>query len=316
LTVLAAFLVGLGAAIIVVIGLEVMNRKGEDLRALLDLPYGEQDVPVQAVTESPRVSRLVSRAGAVFEHLDRRGSVARAMEEAQLPLRAGEYIFLVVAGAVVLSLLLVAVTSSLLLVVPAVFIVVGAALFLPKYRAEQWRRAFQAQLPDALAMIASSLSAGHTFLRAIQNMSEEAEPPLSKEFGRVVSETELGKPVVDALESAARRTEIRDLMWVVQAIRIQQAVGGKLADLLHTLADFMRARQEVRREVDVLTADGRLSAKVLAAMPVVLFLLLEVINPKYVEPMLHGWHVAILVAAGVWMAVGVAVMFRMLRMEV
>ena len=316
MTVVAAILVGLGAATIVVVGLEVMNRKGEDLRALLDLPYGEQDVPVQAVTESPRVSQLVSRAGVVFERLDRRGSVARAMEQAQLPLRAGEYIFLSLAGAVVLSLLLVAVTSSLLFALPGVFVVAGAATFFPKHRAERWRRAFQAQLPDALAMIASSLSAGHTFLRAIQNMSEEAEPPLSREFARVVSETELGKPVVDALESAARRTEVRDLTWVVQAIRIQQAVGGKLADLLHTLADFMRARQEVRREVDVLTADGRLSAKILVAMPVLLFLLLDVINPQYLNPMLHGWHVAILLAAGVWMAVGVVVMFRMLRMEV
>ena len=58
----------------------------------------------------------------------------------------------------------------------------------------------------------------------------------------------------------AQRLEIRDLDWVVQAIRIQQTVGGKLADLLHTLADFIRAREEIRREVDVLTAEGRISA--------------------------------------------------------
>ena len=97
-------------------------------------------------------------------------------------------------------------------------------------------------------------------------MTEEAEPPMSEEFARVVYETRLGDPLVDALERMAKRLEIRDLDWVVQAIRVQQTVGGKLADLLHTLADFIRARDEVRREVAVLTAEGRISAYVLGAM--------------------------------------------------
>jgi tight adherence protein B len=131
-----------------------------------------------------------------------------------------------------------------------------------------------------------------------------------------VSETELGKPVVDALESSAHRTEVRDLVWVVQAIRIQQSVGGKLADLLQTLADFMRARQEIRREVEVLTAEGRMSAKVLAVLPIFLFVLLQAINPGYLDPMLHGWHLAVLLGAAGWMVVGVIVMFRTLRLEV
>ena len=67
----------------------------------------------------------------------------------------------------------------------------------------------------------------------------------------------------------AIRLEVRDLRWVVQAIRIQQTVGGKLADLLHTLADFIRGREEIRREINVLTAEGRISAWVLGGMPVV-----------------------------------------------
>ena len=98
-------------------------------------------------------------------------------------------------------------------------------------------------------------------------MCEEAEPPISEEFARVVSETQLGDPLVDALERMAHRLDVRDVDWVVQAIRIQQTVGGKLADLLHTLADFIRAREEIRREIDVLTAEGKVSAYVLGALP-------------------------------------------------
>src|SRR5947208_6352918 len=103
-------------------------------------------------------------------------------------------------------------------------------------------------------------------------MCEESEPPLSEEFARVVSETQLGDPLVDALDRMAQRLQVRDLTWVVQAIRIQQTVGGKLADLLHTLADFIRSREEIRREIQVLTAEGRLSAWMLGALPLLLLL--------------------------------------------
>ena len=153
-------------------------------------------------------------------------------------------------------------------------------------RISKRRKRFEEQFPEALTLIASSLSAGHTFLRAIQMMTQEAGGPLAEEFGRVVAETELGDPLVDALARMAERLDMRDVDWVVQAIRIQQTVGGKLADLLHTLADFIRAREEIRREIDVLTAEGRVSAYVLGAMPAFLLFFISVDEPR-----LHGPHV-------------------------
>src|SRR5205814_9317786 len=169
-----------------------------------------------------------------------------------------------------------------------------AAVALPRRRIARRRKAFEAQLPEAMTLIASSLSAGHTFLRAIQMMCEEAEAPLPEEFARVVSETRLGDPVVDAIERMAARLQIRDLQWVVQAIRIQQSVGGKLADLLHTLADFIRAREEIRREIAVLTAEGRISAWVLGALPIFLLFAVQVVSPGYMKPLFHGWGIAVL----------------------
>src|SRR5439155_19941893 len=126
-----------------------------------------------------------------------------------------------------------------------------------------------------------------TALRSVQAMVEESEPPLSEEFARVVAETALGDPLVDALERLAERLDIPDLAWVVQAIRIQQTVGGKLADLLITLSEFMRAREEIRREVQVLTAEGRMSAWVLGGLPVLVFFAVKTISPDYMEPMLR-----------------------------
>jgi tight adherence protein B len=310
---LAAILVGLGAALVVVGLLGRLDKKSDDLRELLSLPYGEMDVPVEAVTEAAGVWRFVQRAGGAFDRFDRRGSLARHLEAAEIPLRPGEYILVAAAGGVLLAAVFFFVTSSWWLLVLGLLVAAGIADVIPKRRADSRRQAFEAQLPDALSMIASSLSAGQTFLRAIQNMCEESEPPLAKEFARVVSESELGRPVVDALESAAERTGTRELLWIVQAIRIQQTVGGKLADLLHTLADFMRARQEVRREVRVLTAEGRISAAILSVLPLFLLVMMQVVNPRYLQPMLQGWHLGVLVVTGIWMLVGIAVLRRMVK---
>ena len=203
------------------------------------------------------------------------------------------------------------------MVVPLVlaFVPLAAASFVTR-RAASRARALEAQLPDALSVIAGSLAAGHTFLRSLQLLCEEAPEPLATELGRAVRETQLGTPVVDALDAMAERVDVPDLRWVVQAIRVQQEVGGKLADLLHTLADFMRGREDVRREVRVLTAEGRLSAWVLGAMPVALVVAIQVLNPGYLRPLLQGWGWVVLGASAASVAFGVFVIRRMVRIEV
>jgi tight adherence protein B len=183
-------------------------------------------------------------------------------------------------------------------------------------KVERRRKAFEAQLPEALSLIASSLEAGHTFQHSIQMMVEEASAPLSEEFGRVIAEMSLGDSLMDALDRMSERLQIRDLAWVVQAIRIHQTVGGKLADLLFTLAEFMRAREEIRREVQVLTAEGRLSAYVLGALPVFEFMAIKTVNPSYIEPMFHGGGlVALFIAAGS-VLLGMALIKKMAKIEV
>jgi tight adherence protein B len=102
----------------------------------------------------------------------------------------------------------------------------------------------------------------------------------------------------------------------VQAVRIQQEVGGKLADLLHTLADFIRAREEIRREIDVLTAEGKISAYVLGALPAFLGLFMQVSNPDYLEPMFKGWGLVWLGGAGASIVVGMLLILRMVKVDI
>ena len=178
------------------------------------------------------------------------------------------------------------------------------------------RKAFENQLPDALSLVASSLSAGHTFLRAIQMMCEEAGPPLSEEFALVVAETRLGDPVVASLERMAARLQVRDMDMVVQAIRIQQTVGGRLATLLHTLSDFIRMRAELRREVSILTAEGRMSAYVLAGLVPFLLIMMQVLNPTYVRPLYSGSGLFLLIGCGLSVVAGMFTILRMVKIDV
>ena len=315
---IAAVLVGGGIALVVTTLLSRMRKRVDDLREILDLPFGDHDVPVEAITEttSPIVRGAVDVAETIVDKYDTKGGIAAALERARIPLRPGEYAVITAVAAVLSVVLLGAVTQQWLFGVFALVGVVLAAIKLPAIRFHRRQRAIGDQLPDALSLIASSLSAGHTFLRAIQLMVEESDPPLSEEFARVVHETRLGDPLVDALERMAIRTGVRDLAWVMQAIRIQQATGGKLADLLHSLADFIRAREEVRREVQVLTAEGRMSAMVLSLLPVILIVAIQVTTPTYLAPMFRGWGVVVLGATAVWAGVGITSLFRMVKIEV
>jgi tight adherence protein B len=301
-----ALFVGVGLAT-VVCGLLLRGQARQAaLVQAIDLPFGMRGVSFHGADPA---ARLVAR-------VDRRRRLDAALARAHLAVRPEQFALTVAAvgfAAAAVSAVLLH-TWAAVPVVLALAPLVGSAWL--SRRAGARRRALESQLPDALSVVAGSLAAGHTFLRSLQLLCEEAAPPLGEELARVVRETELGTPVVDALADMADRVDVADVRWVVQAIRVQQEVGGKLADLLHTLADFMRARDEVRREVRVLTAEGRLSAWVLGALPVVLVAAMRVLNPGYLDPLLHGWGLAVLLGSAGSVAVGVLLIRRMVQIEV
>jgi tight adherence protein B len=315
---IAALAVGAGLALAVVSFLQRAKEHDDDLADILRLPFGERDVPIEAVTESRAalLERTVSLATEGLEHFNLMARVAGELERARLPLRPGEFVLVAGGGGAALGVLMFFLTGQLLLGVISALAGPFLAWNFVKFKVARRRKAFEAQLPDALALIASSLQAGHTALRSVQSMVEESEAPLSEEFERVVAETALGDPLVDALDRMAQRLDIEDLAWVVQAIRIQQTVGGKLADLLFTLADFMRGREEIRREVKVLTAEGRLSAWVLGGLPVLLFFAVKTMSPGYLDPMLRAPGVFALIGAGVSVAVGMGMIMRMVKIDI
>lgn len=311
----AAGTVGLGVAVATG-GLVARARERDaELAEILGLPYGEGDVDVTrlAAEHGTVVAGTLGLANRAVTRWDTANALRSRIERADLSLRPAELVVVSVAFALAVGLVVAAVTGLLWSVGVVLAITPLAVRMVLEALANRRAKRFASQLPDALSLVASSLSAGHTFLRAIQMMAEEYDRPLADEFRRVVSETQLGSPLVDSLERMAARLQIRDVDWMVQAIRIQQTVGGQLAELLATLAEFMRARDEVRREVNVLTAEGRISAYVLGAMPVLLFLAVQVLNPGYMDPMLQGWGILWLGLTLLSMAIGMGVILRMVK---
>lgn len=314
-TLIAMALVGGGLSLTAVGVLSRVWAREERLAEILDLPWGEQDVDLKNVTErhGHLVERIIGGAGVLIDQIDGKGALMRRLELARVPMRPGEFVLFAASLGVIAGVLITLVTGALPLGV-IVFVASPVAAWAILGRRINKRRArFQSEFPDALGLIASSLSAGHTFLRAIQIMTEEAEGPIAEEFGRVMNETQLGGNLVDALDRMAGRLEMRDVDWVVQAIKIQQTVGGKLADLLHTLADFIRARYEVQREIQVLTAEGRMSAWVIGALPAVILLVTTTSNPGYIDPMFTGWGPFWLAVAGVMTVGSIAMILKMVK---
>src|SRR5207342_552072 len=154
-------------------------------------------------------------------------------------------------------------------------------------KARQRAKAFENQLPDILVTMAAGLKAGHSFRQALQSVVDEDQPPASKELGRVLTETRLGRPMDEALADMAQRIGSRNFEFVITAVTIQRQVGGSLAGLFDMVADTVRNRQQFAKKIKGLTAMGRASAYVLIGLPFFIALAITVMNPSYMDPLYH-----------------------------
>ncbi|MEJ2578606.1 MAG: type II secretion system F family protein, partial [Kineosporiaceae bacterium] len=204
---------------------------------------------------------------------------------AGLPLRTGEWVLLHLGSGLLGNLLFVLLGRGqpVAAVLGLLLGLIGPWMFLG-LRRDRRQRQFLTQLPDTLQLIAGSLQAGHSLPQAIDAVVRDGAPPISTELQRAVVENQLGLPLVSALDGVATRLSSRDFAWVVMAIRIQGEVGGNLAELLGTVSGTLRERERLRRQVQALSAEGRMSGWILGALPVVFATYLP---PGLPEPAVH-----------------------------
>ena len=227
--------------------------------------------------------------------------------------------------AVLGSCVAVAVAATLSLVTSYVFIgVVGGAVIgwlamrlSLSIRILRRRASFSDQLPDMLQLIASTLQAGFSLPQALDAVIRQENQPAAGEFSRALAEARIGADLDDALEAVAVRMDSDDLRWTVMAIRIQQGVGGNLAEVLLTIAETIRERAYLRRQVSALSAEGRLSAYILVALPIVVAAWLFVSAGTYMRPLYTtSMGEFMLVIAAALLIVGTFWMHRTIKVEV
>jgi tight adherence protein B len=239
------------------------------------------------------------------------------LEAAGVNLRSGEFVVATVGAGLLGAVLGAAILQNILLAV-----VIGAVgAFAPTFvlRLALSRRAdkMRDQLPDVLTIMASSLRAGHSFLQALDTVAREIPAPANVEFQRLVAEIRLGRPAEDALEALGDRVGSPDFRWAVLAVNIQREVGGNLAEILDTVADTLRERAMMRRQIKVLTAEGRLSAWVLALLPFAIALYMFAVNPEYVS-LLFTTQVGLVMlgVGGVLLVLGILWMRKIVDIDV
>jgi len=283
------------------------------LLALAVLPAGPRRVPLSRLDPSagPPASALAGAGAAAGAGVDRllarRGKVAAgtaALERAGMTTSLSDFVLvtaMTTLGLVVLGSLLGGLLPAVLLGTAGP---VGAKVLLG-FRARRRQAAFADQLDDSLQLMASSLRAGHSLLRALDSVSQEAASPTAEEFTRIVNETRVGRDLSAALEEVAARMASDDFTWVAQAIAIHREVGGNLAEVLDTVGHTIRERNAIRRQVRALSAEGKLSAVVLMALPFGVIGFIALSNPGYLAAFgesLAGW--TMLAVAAVMMTVG------------
>ena len=164
----------------------------------------------------------------------------------------------------------------------------GLLLFVLPFVWLWWKRnarlkKFAAQLPEAMELVARALRAGHSLAAGMHVVADEMPEPISKEFGRVYEEQNLGIGLEDALNNMCVRIPNLDLRFFVTSVNIQRQTGGDLAEILDRIGHVIRERFKILGQVKALTAEGRLSGVVLIALPIGLFLLMLHMKPDYIQ---------------------------------
>jgi tight adherence protein B len=178
-------------------------------------------------------------------------------------------------------------------------------------------RRFEEQFPDCLEFISRSMRAGHGFSTALEMVPREFTDPLAVEFRRSFEEQNLGQPIDIVLRKLAQRIPSMDLHFFVSAVVLQKRTGGNLAELLDKLAQLIRERFKLRARIRAVSAQGLMSGRILASIPLGVCVLMFVVNPQYARFFLDDPAGHELMAAGLGLQfVGYLIIRKIVTIEV
>lgn len=320
---LAAIFLGVTAAVATLAMPKYVSRRQRQVDSISGYVSGTRSSEADERSAVSSISAsLVNLGDKVMDSRTATPKTQRLLDRADLPLRPGEWAVLRVMAVIV------GVASGIVLLrgsPVSTFIgfclgglvgVMGPAFFL-KFAASRRSKKFESQLPDVLTLVASSLSTGFSLLQSLDAVAKDAAQPSAKEFARALAETRIGADLNDSLDHLADRMESTNLRWTNMAINIQRQVGGNLGETLRSTAATLRDREALSRHVKALSAEGKLSAYILIALPIGVFFFMFVGNRAYVELL---WTrilgIGMLVAALISMGIGILWMNKVVKVEI
>lgn len=317
------FVVGGIVVVVLIIGLVVSIRSDKsDVDERLDryLAAGhtiEQDNKEKTTALTEWFNKRVEKSS----YGDR---ISKMLARADLKLKSGEYIAVIVLVAFAVGFVLFFVGGRNILV-GLLGALIGAFLPGMYVKSLQAKRLikFNDQLGDMLNLMVNGLRAGYSTMQAMEAVSKELPSPICDEFRRVVQEMQLGVPMERALANLLNRIPSDDLDLIVTAINVQREVGGNLAEILDTISYTIRERVRIKGEIRVLTSQAMYSGRFLSMLPVIVMAILYLLNREYMQtfflpesnvPIPCGYIA--LGVGGLMIIIGYFVMNKMAQIEV
>ncbi len=289
------------------------RRVKKQLRSLAS--NREEDQPdaimrVRTLSSMPWFNRMLGEIR-IMARID------RLLVQANAEHNLGAYVLLSAVSGVGAFYLLLHFTKTLLFAIPFAA-VTGVVPFTHIFiRKNRRMKKFEAQLPEALELLARSLRAGHAMVSGLQMVAQEFRDPMGIEIQKTVNSTNLGVSMEAALKSLTERVDCPDLKFLAVSIIIQRESGGNLAEILETIGSLIRARFKLQGRIRALAAEGKLSALILLGIPFVVAFILLLINPDYLRPLVEDPTGKVIVAVALLlMATGIFIMKKMIAIKV
>jgi len=303
----------------VVLHLVSVRVAGRDLAGQLERYGPKRATPAVRDDDHGRIaSAALDVVGRAMTATSTQQRLAQRLDLAAITRKPAEWVLLGICGSAVIAAVLSLATQLVLVGILGGAVIGYATMRLTvSVRIARRRASFSDQLPDLLQLIAGSLQSGFSLAQALDSVVREDTQPAAGEFARALAEARIGADITDGLEAVATRMDSDDLHWTVMAIRIQRGVGGNLGEVLLTIANTIRERAYLRRQVRALSAEGRLSGYVLVAMPILVGTWLFISSSEYMRP-LYTTPVGLLmlIGAGALVVIGAAWMRQMIKVEV
>jgi tight adherence protein B len=314
-------LVFVAVTLVVFAAISLFDQRKAQARVLRDRLSPVQKLSEQAAPEVAFLrDEVLSRIPAFDNYLRRSERVSelqKTLEQGNIDVRAGNFIMLCIISALVFALVGFIFGANL------IFGWVGALIgfFIPYAYASHRRtkrfQKFEEKFPEAIDTLARAVRAGHAFTTAIEMIANEVSEPVAGEFRQLFEEQKFGLPVRDALLNLTDRIPLVDVKFFVTAVMLQRETGGNLAEILDNLSYVIRERFKILRQVRVHTAQGRLTMVLLMALPPTIVVVMQVLNPGFIQPLFSEFLGHVLIVAGISLqTIGYFVIRKIIRIQV